>query len=136
MRAIVTRCARVTSMSPVTPSTGLANGTGAGGFRVRGGVMLGDARAVGAAEQIDALVAERLAHRVEVAHGDARGVELRAARQLREASAGEVAQFGGRELAGLERLVRHGAIEPVRAACAALVHEHQVAFAMDAGEGA
>ena len=48
-------------------------------------VVLRDARAVGAAEDVHPRVAERRTHRVEVAHGDARRVELRAAGERRQA---------------------------------------------------
>ncbi len=48
-------------------------------------IVLRDARAVGAAEDVDLRVAERRAHGVEVAHRDARRVELRAAGKRRQA---------------------------------------------------
>ncbi len=104
--------------------------------RVAPGVVLRHARAVGTAEQVDVLVAERGAHGVEVLHRDAGRVELRPCRERAEAFARELAHLGGRQLAGRERFVVHRAVEPVGAPGAALVHEHEVAFAPDAGEGA
>ena len=99
------------------------------------GVVLRDARAVGTADQVDPLVAEGGAHGLEVADRDAGRVELRAAAQPRQAVARDPAQLDGREFAGLDGVVRHVAVEPVRAAGAALVHQHEIALAPDAGIG-
>jgi hypothetical protein len=76
--------------------------------------VLRDAGAVGTSEHVDLLVAERGAHGVEVAHGKARRVELRAAAELLEAFARELAQLRGRGFAGCEHIVRNVAVEAVR----------------------
>jgi hypothetical protein len=99
-------------------------------------VMLRDARAVGTAEQVQPFIAERRAHGFEVLHGDARRVEPGPARQLRQAVAREPGERRRRYLATLEGVFRHVAVEAVGAAGAALVHQHEVALATDAGEGA
>ena len=96
-----------------------------------------DARAVGAAPEVDLRVAERGAHRVEV--GDPRG-----GRVLRgvDAARGELlrARGGLRHRIELERRVdavvglERGAGERRRAAGAALVDEHDVAVLAHAGQ--
>ena len=81
-------------------------------------------------------VAERRAHRVEVAHGDARRVELRAGQGV---SAGSRLPACAVPPAGSRRRRAHRRATAVgrdRVAGAALVHEHEVALATDPGEGA
>ena len=97
--------------------------------RVAAHVVLRDPCAVGDAVQADALEAERGAHRVEVLDRDARRVELR--------PAGEAAAAGRRQIARARRRRRRDvevrrqlAREPVRAAGAALVDEHDVVVAL------
>ena len=98
-------------------------------------VVLRHARAVRIAVEIDALVAERLAHRVEIAHRDARRVHAQV-RLLRELVA--ALDVGGADFdfvdALEEILVAVVAIEPMRTARATLVDENDVAIAAHAIE--
>ena len=95
-------------------------------------VLLRDARAVGGGVEIDAPVAERGAHALEVRDRQGGGVEgdVGAGAERGQAAlrtGGDVGETGAREAGGVVR-----AVEPVRAAGAALVEEHDVALAADA----
>ena len=100
-------------------------------------IMLREARAVRAADEVDALGADRLAHLVEVAHGVLRRVVARVAVDRREAGTEPLGEaLGGRDFLG-HALVAAAfvfALELVRAAGAALVHQDHVTLLQHAPE--
>ena len=79
------------------------------------------------------LIAERGAHVVEIAHGDARRVVARIARQRGQTLAHRCVQLLRIEHDELG-VVRQRAVQPVGAPRAALIDQHQVAVAPDACE--
>jgi hypothetical protein len=95
--------------------------------------VLRDPRAVRDAVEIHLRVAEGSAHIVQIAHGDARRVIARVAGQRRAALAQQRLQLLRIEH-GEFGIVRQRAIEPIRAASAALIDQHEVAVAPDARE--
>ena len=102
-------------------------------IRIATHVVLRDSRAVRDAVEIQRAIAERGAHVVEIADGDAGRVVARIARQRRQALLHRCLQ-----LLRIEHdefgIVRQLAVQPVRAPGAPLIDQHQVAVAPDARE--
>ena len=105
------------------------------GLRITARVVLRHARAIGAAVEIDALVAERAPHRVEIAHRDAGGVHAQVGFLRQLVAALDVLGPDFDLVDALENiLVAVVAVEAVRTAGAALIHQHDVAIAAHAIE--